>query len=96
MHKERIYIQRNMELIQMEIQWFSVVDYLEGLRLHFFHMISPPELRVMSGEAKTQQNPAYQTVTILSRHMIDTPASACLIKTPAIDDWWGEEILISG
>lgn len=67
-----------------------MVDYLDGLRLHFFHVISPPELTVMSGEQNAQQNIAYQTVTILSRRMIDTLASACLIKSPAIDGWQGD------
>ncbi len=33
-----------MEKIQMEIKWYSLVDYFESA---FFHVISPPELTVM-------------------------------------------------
>lgn len=43
----------------MEIKCHSVVNYLDGLRLHFFHVISPPELTVMSGEPNAQQNIVY-------------------------------------
>ncbi len=75
-----------MEIIQMEIKWYSLWITLS---LHFFHVISPKELTVMSGEWNAQQNITYQTVTVLSLRMIDTPASACLIKTPVIDGWWG-------
>lgn len=43
----------------MEIKCHSVVDYLDGLRLHFVHVISPPDPTVMSGEQNAQQNIVY-------------------------------------
>lgn len=61
---------------------YYVMDVL--LCLHFFHVIS----RTYSDVRGTKcQNIIYYAAAILSGYMIDTPASACLIKTPAIDGW---------
>lgn len=71
--------------------WINLRYYVEVvlMRLHFFHVISGTCSNVRGTKC---QNIIYYAATILSGYMIDTPASACLIKTPAIDGWmwsWG-------